>query len=85
VSNNEPNLDQQIKLHELHKRDPERAHDQHEGFLAAANRAMEASAQIALRTGVIINGGAAVALLYNDTVKAIPGFQRKWQLLPFFI
>ena len=35
MSNNEPNLDQQIKLHELHKRDPERAHDQHEGFLAA--------------------------------------------------
>jgi hypothetical protein len=49
--------------HERAKKDAERAHDQHHEEWSSRNRAAVDAAQLALRSAILVNGGAAVALL----------------------
>src|SRR5262245_60430637 len=49
--------------YELNRRDAERAHDNHAAFVSKMNEAALETGQLALRTTVFINGGAAIAVL----------------------
>lgn len=55
--------DYQKWLHELKRRDAERSHDKIDEFHARANEAAVRTADLALRMAMLINGGAAVAVL----------------------
>jgi hypothetical protein len=59
----EPSFEYQKWIHELKRRDAERAHDQASDFSMKINQAAMDSGNIALRTGVLINGGAALSVL----------------------
>ena len=49
--------------HELRREDAKRAHDEALDLQTKTNEATMSSAQVAIRTGVLINGGAAVTVL----------------------
>jgi hypothetical protein len=59
----EPNLDQRIKLAELQQREAESAHDRHNDYTIAMDTAAVESSHLTLRMALLINGGAAVAVL----------------------
>jgi hypothetical protein len=59
----EQNIAWQKWLYEQNMKAAERAHDKSEGFGTRANEAAVQGANLALRHGLLINGGAAVALL----------------------
>jgi len=68
VSNQQtPPTQQQIDhaqwIEELKRRDAERAHDQHNSFFESVNKATIENGQLAIRTFVLVNGGAAVSVL----------------------
>jgi hypothetical protein len=50
-------------LQELQREDAIRAHDQAQEFETKTNEATVASGQVAIRTAILINGGAAIAVL----------------------
>jgi hypothetical protein len=50
-------------LEELKRRDAERAHDKHDQFIESTNRATIENGQLAIRTFVLVNGGAGVSVL----------------------
>lgn len=56
-------FDKQKWAHEQAKRDAERAHDQHDQDWLQRNKAAGEAANIALRAAILVNGGAAIALL----------------------
>jgi hypothetical protein len=62
-----PNFQQQVDyakwLAELKRRDAERSHDRLHTFHDAVNEAAIKSGELALRMALLINGGAAIALL----------------------
>ncbi len=60
---NPPPLDYQKWLHEMQREDAHRAHDRNVSFIANVNEAAISNANLALRTAVLINGGAAVSVL----------------------
>jgi hypothetical protein len=55
--------DYQKWLHELKRSDAERAHDKIDEFHRYANEAAVRTADLALRMAMLINGGAAIAVL----------------------
>lgn len=59
-------LDYQQWLHEQRRSEAERAHDKIDEFHRYVNEAAMDAANLALRMSLIINGGAAVALLSFD-------------------
>ena len=60
---NEPPADYQKWVHELKREDAQRAHDKADAFVTHVNEAAISNANLALRTSVLINGGAAVSVL----------------------
>lgn len=58
-----PNLDLQKWAHEQNTKAAERAHDKSEEFVLQVNEAAINGSNLALRMAMLINGGAAVALL----------------------
>ncbi len=48
---------------EIRRRDAERAHDRSDAFLDQLNEAAISAGTVTLRTAVLVNGGAAVAVL----------------------
>jgi hypothetical protein len=60
---NQPPFDYQKWLHELQRRDAERAHDRNDAFFDSVNRAAIDAGNLAFRMALLVNGGAAVALL----------------------
>jgi hypothetical protein len=58
-----PQFEYQKWTHELKLRDAERAHDSTTDFAAKTNAAALDNANLAMRTAVLINGGAAVSVL----------------------
>ena len=56
-------LDLQKWAEELRRRDAERAHDREAEFFTAQNKATIDTGQLALRTSILVNGGAAIAML----------------------
>jgi hypothetical protein len=50
-------------LHEIKRQDAQRAHDRRADFVEETNRAAIENANLTLRYAVLINGGAAVAVL----------------------
>jgi hypothetical protein len=62
-SDQEPPFEYRKWVHELQRRDAERAHDDVTAFAAKTNEAAIENANLALRTAVLINGGAAVSVL----------------------
>jgi hypothetical protein len=50
-------------VHEINRQDAQRAHDKLDAFHEYVNQATIKSAELALRMSILINGGAAVALL----------------------
>jgi hypothetical protein len=63
VSDQPPNFEHQKWEHELKLRAAERAHDDATKFSLGTNAAAIDNANLALRTAVLINGGAAVSVL----------------------
>jgi hypothetical protein len=63
MSDQDPNFEQQLRLHDYKVRNFERAYQQHQTFLVEVNRALVESGNLALRMVILINGGAAVAVL----------------------
>jgi hypothetical protein len=59
----QPPSDYQRWIHELKRRDAERAHDKIDEFHRYANEAAVRTADLALRMAMLINGGAAIAVL----------------------
>jgi hypothetical protein len=59
----QPPFEVQKWAHELLRRDAERAHDKIAEFGLTINRAAIDNANLALRTAVLINGGAAISVL----------------------
>lgn len=61
---NQPSpFDYQKWIHELKRQDAQRAHDNLEEFHKYVNKATMKSGEMAIRMALLINGGAAVALL----------------------
>jgi len=62
-----PSTQQQVDyakwIEELKRRDAERAHNRHDDFFDAVNRATIENGQLAIRTFVLVNGGAAISVL----------------------
>jgi hypothetical protein len=58
-----PPFDYQKWVHEMKRADAYRVHDQAEQFYNSINERSIASAELVLRTCILINGGAAVAVL----------------------
>jgi hypothetical protein len=58
-----PPFEYQKWTHELKLRDAKRAHDSATDFAAKVNAAALDNANLAMRTAVLINGGAAVSVL----------------------
>ena len=57
-------------IYEVKQRAAERAHDNHYSFIEILNRATIDSGNLALRSALLINGGAAIAILaYIGTLK----------------
>jgi hypothetical protein len=50
-------------LHELKREDAHRAHDRHRELIFKLMEATFSSAQLGLRTAILVNGGAAIAVL----------------------
>jgi hypothetical protein len=63
VSDEPPSFEYQKWQHELKLRAAERAHDEAINFSSTTNTAAIENANLALRTAVLINGGAAVSVL----------------------
>jgi hypothetical protein len=63
MSEQQAPLEYQKWLHELKRREAERAHDNAAAFSLKLNEAAMENANLALRTAVLINGGAAVSIL----------------------
>jgi hypothetical protein len=63
MSDNEPAYEHQKWTHELLREDVARAQDQLNQFNLATNEATIKSSELALRTAVLINGGAAISVL----------------------
>jgi hypothetical protein len=61
-----PSWDYQKWAHELRRSEPERAHDKLDEFHRYTNEASINGANLALRMALLINGGAAIALLSFD-------------------
>jgi hypothetical protein len=59
----QPPFEVQKWLHELRIRDAERAHDRTKDFSLSVNQAAIDNGNLALRTAVLINGGASVSVL----------------------
>lgn len=55
--------DHQKRVHEVQREDAQRAHDRNAAFAASTNEAAINNANLALRTAVIINGGAVISVL----------------------
>lgn len=62
-TNQQPPFDYQKWLHEMKRQDTQRAHDKLDDFAQQANRSAVENANLAIRLAVLINGGAAVAVL----------------------
>jgi hypothetical protein len=58
-----PSLEERTRLHDLLREDAHRAHDNSTAFHTYVNQATIESANIALKTLIVINGGAAIAVL----------------------
>jgi hypothetical protein len=58
-----PSFEEKKWLHELLREDAHRAHDNSNAFHTYVNQATIESANLALRTLIVINGGAAIAVL----------------------
>ena len=59
----QPPFDYQKWLHEMKRQDAQRTHDKLDDFHRYVNEAAIKSGELALRISLLINGGAAVALL----------------------
>jgi hypothetical protein len=59
----EPQTEQAKWAHGLNREDAHRAHDKNEEFHSHTNKAAIETANLSLRTSVVINGGAAIAIL----------------------
>jgi hypothetical protein len=59
----QPPFDYQKWVHEMKREDAQRDHDRISAFISNTNEAAINNANLALRTAVIINGGAAVSVL----------------------
>ena len=59
----QPPFEHQKWIHELNRQDAHRAHDASTDFWHKVNDAALENANLALRTAVLINGGAAIAVL----------------------
>jgi hypothetical protein len=59
----EPPFEYRKWVYEQKRRDAERAHDRDDAVSDTTNAAAVASGQVALRAALLINGGAAVAML----------------------
>jgi hypothetical protein len=59
----EPQSEDTKWVHGLNREDAHRAHDQNEEFHSYVNKAAIDTATLSLRTLVVINGGAAIAIL----------------------
>lgn len=59
----EGDADYQMWVHELGRRDAERAHDRESEFGRQNNEAAISTGTLLVRTAILINGGAAVAIL----------------------
>jgi hypothetical protein len=70
-----PNLDLQKWALEQNTKAAERAHDKSEEFVRQVNEAVISGGNLALRTAMLINGGAAVALL--TFVGGLPADQKR--------
>jgi len=58
-----PSFEERTRLHDLLREDAHRAHDNSSAFHTYVNQATIESANIALKTLIVINGGAAIAVL----------------------
>jgi hypothetical protein len=58
-----PSFEEKDQLHDLVREDAHRAHDNSVAFHTYVNQATIESANIALKTLIVINGGAAIAVL----------------------
>ncbi len=56
-------FDRQKWAHELARRDAERAHDRHDEHWALQNKSAIEAANLALKSAILINGGAAISVL----------------------
>jgi hypothetical protein len=63
TSPQQQSVEYQKWIEELKRRDAERTHDQENELFAAANKAAIDTGQITLRTSILVNGGAAIAVL----------------------
>jgi hypothetical protein len=59
----EPQIDNTKRVHDLNREDAHRAHDKNSEFHSYVNKAAIETANLSLRTLVVINGGAAIAVL----------------------
>jgi hypothetical protein len=71
-SQQQPPFDYQKWVHELSRQDAQRAHDKLDEFHRYVNEAAINAANLALRMALLINGGAAIALLSFDGDLADP-------------
>jgi hypothetical protein len=58
-----PSFEERTRVHDLLREDAHRAHDNSVAFHTYVNQATIESANIALKTLIVINGGAAIAVL----------------------
>lgn len=63
MSDPQPPLDFQKWVHELRRHDAHREHDRLENFFNSVNSASIKAGELTLRMAMLINGGAAVAML----------------------
>src|ERR1700682_5357755 len=74
----QPPPEMQKWFEEIRREDAQRAHDNIEEFRRSVNEAAIKTGELALRTAILINGGAAIALLgfvgdRHATAGAVPG------------
>jgi hypothetical protein len=58
-----PSFEERTRVHDLLREDAHRAHDNSAAFHTYVNQATIESANIALKTLIVISGGAAIAVL----------------------
>lgn len=56
-------FDRQKWAHEIGRRDAERAHDRHDESWTSHNKAAVEAANVAIRSSILVNGGAAISVL----------------------